>query len=104
MARTFIALTVILQSLFTPRAAESQDIASERAILMELFKATDGDNWKRKDGWGSDKPVCEWDGVWCGFDGTSVRELRLWDNNMRGVMPAAVVQLRVAPKRATNRL
>ena len=32
----------------------------ERAALIALYKATDGDNWKDNTNWCSDKPITEW--------------------------------------------
>jgi hypothetical protein len=37
----------------------------ERAILVELFEATDGPHWKTHEGWGTETNACEWAGVSC---------------------------------------
>ncbi len=75
-----------------PRAQTS---SSERESLIELFQATGGSAWKRKAGWGSDRPVCNWEGVVCGFfaDSGPVTRLELWDNNLQGVIPESLAKL-----------
>lgn len=67
----------------------------EREVLMEFFAATDGERWKDKTGWGSDCPVCEWHGVFCGgieFDASrpTVTWLSLDFNNLRGNVPPSL--------------
>ena len=73
----------------------AQPVPSERDILIELFEATGGDTWKRKAGWNSDKPICSWEGVVCGFfaDSGPVTRLELWDNSLRGVVPESLTKL-----------
>lgn len=56
----FQALTFILL-LASPVQDQFQWPAvtsAERAVLMELFHATGGEEWVEKDGWGTDAPVC----------------------------------------------
>lgn len=36
---------------------------SERELLIEFYKATDGDNWTNNENWCSDKPLDEWYGI-----------------------------------------
>ena len=38
-------------------------LAKERKALIDLYNATDGNNWFHNDNWGSDKPLNEWYGV-----------------------------------------
>ncbi|MBQ2113299.1 MAG: hypothetical protein II194_08795 [Bacteroidales bacterium] len=38
-------------------------LARERAALIAIYKALDGDNWTNNENWCSDKPVGEWYGV-----------------------------------------
>jgi hypothetical protein len=73
----------------------AQAASSDRDILIELFEATGGRNWKRQSGWGSDRPICSWEGVVCGFFAESgpVTRLELWDNNLRGVVPESLAKL-----------
>jgi hypothetical protein len=70
----------------------------ERRVLMELFTATGGERWTKRDGWGSTRPVCEWHGVLCDFvDGDAERPVvaGLWldSNNLRGALPASLTAL-----------
>ena len=41
----------------------SRDCTRDRDALVELYNATDGDNWRRKDNWLSDHSVASWFGV-----------------------------------------
>lgn len=67
----------------------------EREVLMELFAATGGEQWKNHGGWGSTLPVCNWAGVFCddidyNQDRPTVTWLLLEFNNLRGTVPASV--------------
>lgn len=62
----------------------------ERAALVALYKATDGDNWTNKTNWCSDKPISEWYGVGKDFYGLS---LSLWGNNLKGRLPIELTNL-----------
>jgi len=59
---------------------------------MALYESTDGDDWKRNDGWGTYDyrsywiDSCTWDGVICNDDG-SVTKLTLGNNNLTGTIP-----------------
>ena len=59
---------------------------SDRAALVELYKATNGDNWKYNTNWLSDKPLGEWDGVTTNSDGRVI-ELWLGGNQLTGAIP-----------------
>ena len=86
---------LIAAFVFSLLDLSAQTVLSERDILVELFEATGGQNWKRKAGWGSDKSICSWEGVVCGRIGESgpVSRLELWDNNLRGVVPESLAKL-----------
>lgn len=64
-----------------------------RQALIELYKATDGDNWTNNTNWCSDKPIYEWYGVnhcygdWERIKKDYVVSLSLENNNLRGVLP-----------------
>ena len=66
----------------------------ERQALMDLYNATDGDNWVRKDNWGSDKPLREWYGVSMNYEGTHVGVLYLNGNGLKGELPASISDLK----------
>ena len=63
-----------------------------RAILIALYRATDGPNWTNNDGWLTDAPLSEWHGVSVDEFGRVVG-LYLQHNNMSGSVPAAVGDL-----------
>ena len=64
----------------------------ERASLVALYEATDGDNWANNAGWLNDVPVGEWHGVTVNGDGR-VTQLRLRENNLAGHIPSSLGRL-----------
>lgn len=67
-------------------------LTKERAVLMDLYNATEGDHWINNDNWGSDKPLSEWYGVQTNSSG-SVNWLNLCSNNLTGVIPESIGKL-----------
>ena len=67
-------------------------VADDRAALVALYEATDGDNWSYNENWLSDQPMGEWDGVETGRDG---RVTRLWleSNELNGEIPSELGRL-----------
>lgn len=57
----------------------------ERAALVALYKATDGDNWKDNTNWCTDKPLKEWKGVIC--PNGHVKSLSRYSNQLTGHIP-----------------
>lgn len=55
-------------------------------ILVNLYNATGGDNWVRKDNWLTDAPLSTWSSVLLNFDGR-VTGLQLYGNNLTGTIP-----------------
>ena len=68
-----------------PTPSHKGDIAA----LTDLYNATDGANWKRSRNWLTDASLSEWYGVRTDTDGRVTR-LNLSDNNLSGILPAAV--------------
>ena len=68
-------------------AALTPQPSMDRAALVALYNATNGDNWTDKENWGSDEPLGEWQGVTTDDDGR-VTQIRLWENNLIGSIPA----------------
>ncbi len=64
----------------------------DRAVLVALYKATDGSNWTNKKNWLSDRPLREWYGVTTDANGRVTR-LSLFNNNLRGPIPVKLAQL-----------
>ena len=65
---------------------------SDRAALMALYDATDGENWTNNTNWGTDEDLDEWDGVSTDSDGR-VEVLLLRDNGLSGQIPAELGDL-----------
>ncbi|CAM9704866.1 unnamed protein product [Chrysoparadoxa australica] len=68
-----------------------QDDPDERAVLMSLFEATNGQHWRNNDGWGTERPLSEWDGVI--VDEEDVVELNVCSKYIKGEIPQGLGQL-----------
>ena len=66
----------------TPCIPETAD----RDVLIELYNATNGPEWDRKNGWLSDAGINFWWGIRANEDGRVTR-IRLLDNNLSGSIP-----------------
>ena len=77
----------------TDRACGAGDTVTdaERAALVAIYDATDGDNWTNNANWKSQEPVGNWYGVT--VENGAVTELDLEDNNLRGTIPGAIGDL-----------
>ena len=64
----------------------------ERAALIELYKATGGDDWKENTSWCSDKPLSVWYGIETDIKGRVYR-ISLKSNNLVGVIPENIGNL-----------
>jgi hypothetical protein len=62
----------------------SEDVNMYRKQLIELYEATSGQNWARKDNWLNNVTICAWYGVGCYSLGL---ELDLSNNNLSGTIP-----------------
>jgi len=69
----------------------------ERRVLVEFFEATNGAQWLNKENWGSDAPICSWQGISCLGGTTSgdsqVDTIQLKDNNIAGAVPPSLYTL-----------
>lgn len=66
--------------------------SEERAALMALYNATDGDHWTNHNNWGNGDPCMNsWDGVHCSQG--KVELLLLENNNLNGTIPALIGDL-----------
>ena len=65
-------------------------VSPDRAALEALYHATGGPDWVRQDGWLTDRPVGEWEGV---SAGQRVAGLNLYSNGLRGELPPEIGQL-----------
>lgn len=71
---------------------EPPAVSPDRDVLVALYNATDGGNWRRNTNWLSDAPVDEWHGV-STDDGGRVRRLMLSTNGLQGPLPAVLAEL-----------
>lgn len=63
----------------------------ERDILMNFFDACGGNNWNRRDFWGSSVDVCDWYGIGC--NSGQVVAINLAGNNVIGKPPTLLFDL-----------
>ena len=73
-------------------AIEDCPALSDRAVLVELYRATEGSRWTDNTNWLTDAPLAEWYGVEATEDET-VTALHLTGNNLRGAIPWDIGQL-----------
>ena len=80
-------VTTITASSGTVRGtAEITVVDADRAVLVALYEATNGPGWLQNEGWLSDRPIGQWQGVTTGSDGC-VTALRLSAINLVGSIP-----------------
>lgn len=61
--------------------------STDRDALLALFHSTGGAHWTRKDNWGSDADLSQWEGIEkVNADGRVVK-LSLWGNGLQGIFP-----------------
>ncbi|MBQ8484105.1 MAG: hypothetical protein IJ504_07380 [Bacteroidales bacterium] len=74
----------------------AQDVSDDklRSALIDLYNATDGDNWKNNENWCSDKPLSEWYGVRMNAYYGTRYDIFLNNNNLSGVLPSSMRDLR----------
>ena len=61
-------------------------------VLVALYNATDGTNWKNSTNWLSDRPISDWHGVVTDRDGRVIR-LILESNRLTGEIPTELGNL-----------
>ena len=66
--------------------------STDRAALVALYNATDGDNWANNTNWLSDEPIGQWHGV-TADSGRNVTRLDLGDNRLTGTIPGGLGNL-----------
>ena len=82
---------ILLASPFIDRADEDED-PQDRAALMALYDATNGNNWTNSTNWGTDEPFGHWHGVRTDGVGRVVL-LELQENNLMGPIPPELGRL-----------
>jgi hypothetical protein len=68
------------------------DTAASRALLMELFASTSGDQWTTHTNWNTTSCTSTWYGVTCSRQGLFT-SLTLPNNNLRGILPESLGNL-----------
>ena len=67
----------------------------ERDVLLEIYRMTDGPNWRNSSGWGGSGSYCQWYGVGCrNITNGRVTVLTLKSNALQGTLPPTLWMLR----------
>ena len=66
---------------------------AQRYVMMVLFYDLSGEEWVRKEGFGSGKHECEWYGVLTCSHSQTLTQLDLSGNNLRGSLSSEIAQL-----------
>ena len=85
-------LTVSLVDDHGDTAEDGGSVASDRAVLVALYNATEGGSWTTRTNWLSGRPLDEWHGVTTDSGGR-VTALNLVSNRLVGALPAALGDL-----------
>jgi hypothetical protein len=72
--------------------SSQRGLDQQRDSLVELFNATNGQNWINNIGWLSANDTCQWYGVECDPD-RNIIALLLAQNNLSGTIPSSLGQL-----------
>src|SRR5262245_52217116 len=96
LTRTYTALVLsVLIGIGNAGFAHAAIPEPERQALIDLYRATHGDDWKRNDGWLVDDKndfsvagtECDWYGISCDSDDSHVESIDLHDNALTGSIP-----------------
>ena len=67
----------------------------ERDVLLEIYRMTDGPNWRNNSGWGGSGSHCQWYGVGCSnVSNGRVTVLTLEAKKLQGTLPSTLWMLR----------
>jgi len=85
----------VLAAALAPVAPAAAAIpAAQRQALIDLYNATGGGSWTDNTGWlGAAGTECSWYGVTCDAGETTVVQLKLYNNNLVGTIPASTGDL-----------
>lgn len=64
----------------------ADDQTEAKALLMQLFNATDGDNWTHNENWGTEEDISNWYGITVNNAG-EITKIELSGNNLSGELP-----------------
>ncbi|MGF1671219.1 MAG: hypothetical protein ACFCU6_12290, partial [Balneolaceae bacterium] len=76
-------------------AQNLDSVEGDRQALVDLYNATNGDNWKNNSGWLQGNPSNNWHGIEVDGSGRVIR-VNLKDNNLRGTsgLPESIGNLK----------
>ncbi len=69
----------------------TEELQSERDILMDLYNTTGGANWTDRTNWGTSNPIDTWYGVKTAEG--RVNSINLWSNGLTGDFPEMLMDL-----------
>ena len=81
----FLAFVEIYSTIYSPPPATDRD------VLVALYNATNGTNWRNRTNWLTDNDLSTWYGV--AVSNNRVTSLNLEQNNLKGRIPAALGNL-----------
>ncbi len=70
--------------------------SEQKQALIDLYNATNGDNWNNNENWLTDSPLDEWYGVSTNKGGY-LTSVNLFNNNLEGVLPESFAKLMDIP-------
>mmetsp|Transcript_32080 Transcript_32080/g.89803 ORF Transcript_32080/g.89803 Transcript_32080/m.89803 type:complete len:290 (-) Transcript_32080:175-1044(-) len=89
-----IMLNAIVIVLFLANGALTAVPESQIEALQDLYKLTDGPNWKNNTNWLTGDPCSRgWFGVTCNAFNTTIITLSLSTNSLNGIIPSSIGQL-----------
>ena len=104
---------IYIQTIKIRQGWRKEVLDLQRKVLINIYNATNGKNWKNANNWCSDKPIWEWQGVQLNKEGfverlslrhkkiegklpecigslTSLKYLDAYDNNITGPLPDSI--------------
>lgn len=88
----FDEVQVVRYGGFSIKQLKSSGCDIQRHAIMGFFDSLDGHHWKKKDNWGSRKPLSEWYGIILNGAGDVIK-IDLRCNGLRGILPESLIYL-----------
>ena len=83
----------ISSSEITRNIEITQEANIQLLVLTAIYNNTNGENWKRKSNWLSDRQISEWEGIEVNQEGNVIK-INLSDNNLSGTIPKQIGDLK----------
>jgi len=80
----------------TAPEGNAEIVVGDRSMLMALYNATDGPNWRNNTNWGTAEPLSTWYGVTA--TGVKVTEIDLYSNELKGLIPPEIGEFNALTK------